>query len=269
MKVWEMTNVTNEHFSLMLKERSNENHEYLRDKLNGLDISRLWNPLEVVLHSKSKKYTDFPIFWDEQAPVFSDKAVKYSNEILRDKVEFLPLKHEKYNFFICNIINVIDCLEEDSSKIKRFSSGRILEIKGYDFNVESVRDQIIFKIPQQIHKCFVTELFKNHIESSKLKGYVFKEVWDSDEGWLYKEQIMKDLVEKVNSQAGSRFNYNEAVIQVSSGHKLVGSHFALKKSEQGIVFGKLQTDGAYLWNTPAYCPPIFYEIEWVINDDVQ
>lgn len=214
MKIWQLYNVTNEHFSLILQEQSETNYDYLRDKIDGKPLNEEWNPLKVVLYDKSNKYTDFPIFWDVQAPILAKKAVNYSLELLGEKVEFLPLKHDIYNYFVCNVINIIDCLNESESKLKRFSSGRIMDIIGYDFNVNilEAEDPIILRFPRNFtHEVFCYRNVKNHIESSNLKGYVFKEVWDSDNSWLLKEQIIQDMVRSINSLDGERFKYNEAV----------------------------------------------------------
>ena len=74
------------------------------------------------------------------------------------------------------MIEVVDCLDYDRSKIKRYPSfNRVMDVIQYVFVKSKLRDKIIFKLPEFVNrKIYVTEEFKKAIEENdnrlKLEG---------------------------------------------------------------------------------------------------
>jgi hypothetical protein len=94
----------------------------------------------------------------------------------------LPLAFDEAEYFLFNITNVVDALDEPACQVWRFpSTGRIGEIKRYAFKPEAVRDQWIFKIPQQPKGfAFVTDRFVEVVEQHRLTGFGFELLWSDD-----------------------------------------------------------------------------------------
>ena len=180
-----MANDSTEYFGLVLKHQTTENFRYLDEKFNESPIEN-WTPLEVDIITKggNKKVSDAPCFWDNFGyPVLSSKALKWVEDLLSEKVEILPLIHEKYDFYALNVMNIINCLDLEKCIVERFpSSGRIMRIEKYVFYPDHLENQHLFKMAEAIktHVC-VSDEFRNRVLDSKLKGFVFKELWDSEE----------------------------------------------------------------------------------------
>ena len=95
--------------------------------------------------------------------------------------QVLPLAFEEAEYSFFNVTNVVDALDEQHTDISRLPSGRISKIERYAFKPEAVRDQWLFKIPQQPGGfAFVTDQFVDLVKSSGLTGFKFKPLW-SDE----------------------------------------------------------------------------------------
>jgi hypothetical protein len=96
--------------------------------------------------------------------------------------QVLPLAFDEAEYSLFNITNVVDALDEGKSELEHFpSSGRLSGVKRYAFRLEAVRDQLIFKIPQQPGGfAFVTDRFVEIVKANGLTGFEFKRMW-SDE----------------------------------------------------------------------------------------
>ncbi|WP_407712696.1 imm11 family protein [Clostridium sporogenes] len=79
-----------------------------------------------------------------------------------------------------NVTNVKDCVDYEKAGVKRFKeSDKILRFIKYAFKPESIKNEHIFKISEYSNvSVLVSNEFKNLVESSGLKGFLFIEVWD-------------------------------------------------------------------------------------------
>ena len=96
--------------------------------------------------------------------------------------QVLPLAFDEAEYAFFNITNVVDALDEAQSELEYFpSSGRLSGVLRYAFKAEAVRDQLLFKIPQQAGGfAFVTDRFVEIVKAAGLTGFGFKQLW-SDE----------------------------------------------------------------------------------------
>jgi hypothetical protein len=269
MKYYKFKTLTDKHFCLV-DDQEAPDYKTTREQLEflkGEPFQGNWIPHKVSLFHKSKKYTDFPVFWQSSGSlIVSDKALKLLENILSEFVQFLPLAHEKYTYYLGNVTNVVDCLDENNCEINRFSDGRISTIEKYAFFIDKVKDQLIFKIPQELNgDFFVSEKFKEIIESSKLKGYQFRLAWDSEISWRDKEEKLIKLVNEINSAVGPRYSFEEAMGFVNKGYVVVSDRFAVAKINNVIVTGGLRFDGSYHWSNSSTYPPIFHSFKWLIK----
>lgn len=109
-------------------------------------------------------------------PILLPKAKDALYEVIKDDVQFIKLKHDKYGeCYMLNVIKVLDCLDE--SKIRYTST---FSIKKYVFK-ENINYPSIFKITTDGKiSNFVTEPFMECVEKNKLKGLACDLIWDSE-----------------------------------------------------------------------------------------
>jgi hypothetical protein len=91
----------------------------------------------------------------------------------------LPIEFDECEYQLFNITNVVDALDDEAAQIWRFpSSGRIGQIERYAFKPAAVRDQLLFKIPQQPGGfAFCTDRFVDLVKQHGLTGFGFEQVW--------------------------------------------------------------------------------------------
>jgi hypothetical protein len=98
--------------------------------------------------------------------------------------QVLPLAFEEAEYAFFNITNVVNALDESRSELEHFpSTGRLSRVLRYAFKPEAVRDQLIFKIPQQPGGfAFVTDRFVDIVKANGLTGFGFKLMWTDEVG---------------------------------------------------------------------------------------
>lgn len=136
---------------------------------------------KTIKEKKDVRIGDFPFF---MVPVLSSKAyLALKNEFI-ETVEFFPFApNKKYGqFYFLNITNIIDGLDLNKSKIKYFSDGNIMRVEQYYFNKNILSSNTnIFKIKGiERGDIFVNEKTKKLIEDAGLEGFIFTQVWDSE-----------------------------------------------------------------------------------------
>lgn len=115
-------------------------------------------------------------------PIFDELAILTLKDLLNDSTEILPIKYSEGNYFIINIIDVINCIDYKKSEYKTFRDGkRIMRFIKYEFIENIVKDKHIFKIiDEPTRRPFVSDEFKRRVEESGLTGFKFELVWDSE-----------------------------------------------------------------------------------------
>lgn len=84
--------------------------------------------------------------------------------ILKDEVEFLPMKSDDGTYYVMNIINIIDCLDKESSKCNMTPNGLIVNYEELVFDTKKLEGQHIFRIPELPFLIFVTDALREAIE---------------------------------------------------------------------------------------------------------
>ena len=109
------------------------------------------------------------------------RAVNILLPLMKENVEVLPLKCEYGEYYLINIITVLNCIDYEHAKYKMFSDQkRIMRFETYSFFEDKINQTHIFKIiDEPVRKPFVSDTFKNAVEEAGLTGFRFELVWDS------------------------------------------------------------------------------------------
>lgn len=115
-------------------------------------------------------------------PVFDRKAAETLNDFLVGNAEVLPVDCEDGDFYMVNVIKVLDCIDYGKSEYKTFSDGiRIMRFKKYSFIENAVRGEHLFKIKDEpVSYPFVSDEFRKKVIDNGLTGFEFELAWDSD-----------------------------------------------------------------------------------------
>nr|WP_263324590.1 DUF1629 domain-containing protein [Neobacillus sp. Marseille-Q6967] len=265
MKIWQLLNQY-EGFEI-LQCTTDQGQLLFREHFRGVPMESIWEPPTFSTYQKGKE-SDFPSGF-VTVPVFSEKAVNALREWLDLKGELLPLENDRdQKYYAFNVLNVLDCIEEEKVEVKRFKNGRIMKYTKYAFRQDVVAGQGIFKMVNHETKkiisrdVFVTDEFREKVLDSGLNGFDFIEVWNSEEAIAMKGPNLF----LVDTTFGTTYTFEEASELVRNQGKTVASDkWALRlDGNQEIQVGQLQEDGSYLWVNPVYYPPIFIEMKWKV-----
>jgi hypothetical protein len=155
-------------------------------EFNGTAIGERWKPFEVEFMKEEcieqLPQGDFPHLF-AAVPVLNARAVEVLWPILEGNGELLPLRSNHGDYFIFNVTNVVDALDEETSDIVRFSDGkRILDIKRFEFRASELASVDIFKLPQDLlSSVFVTDKLMNAVTNAGLLGFDFRWLWSSSQ----------------------------------------------------------------------------------------
>jgi hypothetical protein len=175
MNIWEISSDIDKYNSFELVDPSKTLGQILYSGY-GSHILDQWKPVEVRLVDRGLPYGDFPPL-SSALPVVSENTLNLIFNLIQDYVEFLPLKCDSGNFYIINVISIIDCLDHSLSTFKRFSSGRVMRVEKYVFRPNCIGQTPIFKIPEQVrNRQYVTDPFKEVVERNALSGLLFTKV---------------------------------------------------------------------------------------------
>lgn len=149
---------------------------------DGTSRSANWTPVPMTLltEDEGRTFEESDMPWlGGHALVLRERAVEVLGPMLLGEGELLPLACDDAELWVLNVLQVIDALDEDRSKIVRFSTGRIMAIEEHSFRREPLENVTIFKIPQMLRgSTFVNEDFVRLVQSSELRGADFKLVWE-------------------------------------------------------------------------------------------
>lgn len=157
----------------------NETLAPIYHRFNGTPLGDEWTPLEIMAADTDDELAqlgDHALLGT--IPVFSERAVVALGRILEANGEVLPLEYRRRRYFAYNVTTIVDALNEDLSKLQRFSSGRVMAVDKFTFDPKNIRECSIFKIPQLLRAfVFATDHFVDEVRAAGLTGFEFHEVW--------------------------------------------------------------------------------------------
>lgn len=262
MKVYRLKNHVK---SMVLISYNDETHPISSD-FDGESKLISWSPTRVETVSK-KSYPDFPVYLSSK-PVISARVKKEIEPFLQDEVEFLPLLHDELELYMINVTKVLDCVDWERSDIQKFKDGSLAGFNNLAFDFAKIpAETYMFKFKERASTLvFVTEAFKDLIESHKFKGLDFSEVYDSDfteEKEQEQEQKFELALEEIERIKGVEFPYEEARERVNQGQAVASGKWKMQLDDKGRFWlGELLMDLTYQWIMPICMPPILLGYSW-------
>jgi len=93
------------------------------------------------------------------------------------ELELLPVNDTTGDIAaLLNFTNVLDALDEPASELRRFSSGRVMQVTKYAFRPALVGGAHVFRVPQLFTVIFATLRFKELVADAGLTGLLFDQL---------------------------------------------------------------------------------------------
>lgn len=117
--------------------------------------------------------------------IVSKKFVNVSNNLIKEQVQYLPVKIidkianiENNSYFVANIVTILDALDMKKSKYDIFEvdTNKIISVEKYVLIEDKIVNKHIFRLKNDLIPIFVSEKIKQIIEDNKLLGFAFLEV---------------------------------------------------------------------------------------------
>ena len=186
MKVWILTADMDGYESFKLINEDKEFLRHFKQKMSsGEKQNREFDNLKIEIIDTGKS-SDSPRFWNYIGTlVFSERAKNCLEDCLKDCVEFIPLKYEQINYYMLNVVRIVDAIDYDSAAFRRLDTGLVVGMDKYSFRTDAINNLHMFKVflNGRIYdsEIYVSSELTERIEELNLAGFKFTEVWDSDE----------------------------------------------------------------------------------------
>jgi hypothetical protein len=129
------------------------------------------------------RFGDFSGIGHSGYPIFSARAKGLFEPHLAGRGIWLELDTGEAPYWLFYCTNIVDVLDSESCKFKRFDDGDLMRIVTYAFKPDLVKDQFIFSVTQEPGKStYVTDAFVKVVRDNQLTGFSFLRLWSSDTG---------------------------------------------------------------------------------------
>lgn len=141
-------------------------------------LAAWWTPM--VFHGfkeDPERQGDFPSLHDYPAlPVFSQRAWDVLWPLIDCRWEALPIVHPSGKpFYIVHVMEVIDCVDLERSKVELYRSGDVAEIERYCLKAEMLVGKHVFKTPiASGGELLLDDVFREAVEKNGLTGLEFR-----------------------------------------------------------------------------------------------
>jgi hypothetical protein len=144
-----------------------------------------WKPPEVYIQNPKRKPGSF-FHLCSGAFVVDSPTCEKLRTMLEMAGELLPLPHQGALFHLVNVLECVNCLDEQNTKwaYGKRTNARI-GIEQYQFHANRFSESTLFKIPETAMAEVLTvsglkdpeDEFKSVVEREGLEGIIFEEVW--------------------------------------------------------------------------------------------
>lgn len=264
MKVWKLRS-HEKSFSFNLV-NFDEDKKQVYSTEQGIYLSD-WKPLKMEISRNGIK-SDLPHFYPGVL-VFSQKSIQLLDNYIENYVQYLTIEGTN-EYVLANVVNVlIDAVDHERSTSYKNRHGGFAGFKTISFIEDKIKDQYLFKINEHVKTdVYVTDLFRDIVLASKLKGYDFIEVWDSEVTEDIEQQRQENYERKlaeIEQNKGKEISWSEAVNLVNDGKSAASGKWKIQNNKTGsLLLGELTGDLTYDydWMDPMFLPPILFSLKW-------
>lgn len=269
MKIWEIN--TGDSIDVSIEDDLKPDIDALLRSISfGEKIKHKWKPLKAVYKKKKGESFHFPYLTPGKL-VLNDKSLSILKPLIVDLVEILPLQNAEYNFFICNVTNILDCV--DHTKSVPIISRATNKVFSYEYMylhedmIIGSEKRHIFKVPELVRtRIYVSDEFRNTVLDAGLKGLDFHQVWDSEftkTDELAQQERYDHYLAELEKNKGVEMDWDTAMKLLDEGKAVASAHWKLKKDEnKELLVGQLTYDLDYDFAKLIYIPPILLDLKW-------
>ena len=178
--IWEVDNDINNYASVILDAENMYKHLYFE----GSPVGGQWPQMSGKYYQQNEAEKTIRPIADVASlspGMFTCTTQCKDSEIFQQAhLEFLPIFIADTTIWAVNVLEVLDCFDEEHSELKRFkSSGRVQRIKKYVFQDSLLHQEVLlFKIPQMVRtRIYATDLFKEQIKQAGFTGLKFEKIY--------------------------------------------------------------------------------------------
>jgi hypothetical protein len=165
-------------------------------------LKAVWKPRPVT--APVSAFNDYPCL-GLITPAFSSRAVDALGEMLTENGELLPLETDVGEYYAFNCMTKIDALDVDRSRLDRKQVDEVAGMIDYFvFHKDKLDGASIFRIPELPNPHFVTDRFKERVETAHLNGFEFSIVWPlpEDANWRRIAKVEREKQSKKTKLQG-------------------------------------------------------------------
>ena len=134
-----------------------------------------WRPMHTAVSSEGER-GDFLYLFPTLLGV-GKTASQVLAPLAGRELELLPVEDATGDIAaLVNFTNVLDALDEPASELRRFSSGRVMQVTKYAFRPALVGNAHVFRVPQVLTVIFATLRFKELVADAGLTGLLFEQL---------------------------------------------------------------------------------------------
>lgn len=116
-------------------------------------------------------------------PCFSARAKTVLGPHIDGLGQWLRLECDEASYWLFNVTNTIDALDEHKSEVARFHDGRIMDIDSFVFKPERCTGHVLFHVRNTPGAPnLVTQDFVDLVHEHGLTGFSFRLVWSEEGG---------------------------------------------------------------------------------------
>ncbi|GGG41206.1 hypothetical protein GCM10011344_47620 [Dokdonia pacifica] len=160
-----------------------KNYTYIDPKIEFLSLEEemlLRNGEKLTLNEKRKipvknKKKKIPDILKSGEVLVNEKVKKLLEEQTTAIINYIPLKVDKYDYWLLNIINHLDCFDYENSEFTTLKSGKPFKITNLKLITQNIPEIAIFRLKEKSSTLFVTDKLKTILEEANVTGIRFNE----------------------------------------------------------------------------------------------
>ncbi|MEO6329420.1 MAG: DUF1629 domain-containing protein [Ginsengibacter sp.] len=174
MSVWSLITASNyTTFYFPLQEDKVFFHEIVKNYFEkSKKAEQNWRPL-YMLRGEPMKHPDFFEIDNTDIVAISQKAVDSLLPFLNKQIELLQIETDAGRYYALNVLNFVDCLDQEKSVYTATKDGTIVSYSSLEFDKSKLGSNAIFKISQLPYMTFCSDDIQEQCEELNLPGLVF------------------------------------------------------------------------------------------------